>query len=147
MPPAEPLHATIVQFVFRYLMATIEGPTAVVRFEQPVRLDNQNELVPDVVLVRSVSDNYMNVHPTPSEVQLAIEVADSSLDRDLGVKSRLYGSAGIAEYWVIDANARCVHRFTGPSSTGYSSEQVLDERAGLNFGSTPIQVARFFKPA
>ena len=39
----------------------------------------------------------------PSDVQLIVEIADSSLDYDLGDKMRYYASLAIPEYWVIDA--------------------------------------------
>ena len=35
-------------------------------------------------------------------VALAVEVADTTLNIDLGRKARLYAAAGVPEYWVID---------------------------------------------
>jgi Uma2 family endonuclease len=35
-------------------------------------------------------------------VDLVVEVSDSSLGYDLGIKSRLYASFGVREFWVID---------------------------------------------
>lgn len=39
----------------------------------------------------------------PAEVLLLIEVADSSLAYDSGLKARIYARLGIAEYWVVNA--------------------------------------------
>jgi len=44
----------------------------------------------------------------PSTASLAIEVALSSRTYDLRVKARLYGFAGIDEYWVVDLRDRVV---------------------------------------
>ena len=48
----------------------------------------------------------------PEEVHLVVEVADTTLPTDLGVKATLYARFKVAEYWVIDVGARrlVVHR-------------------------------------
>ncbi|HUO11730.1 MAG TPA: Uma2 family endonuclease [Caulobacteraceae bacterium] len=48
----------------------------------------------------------------PEEVYLLVEVADTTLATDLGVKATLYARFKVAEYWVIDVSARrlVVHR-------------------------------------
>ncbi|MEM9738469.1 MAG: Uma2 family endonuclease [Pseudomonadota bacterium] len=38
----------------------------------------------------------------PSDVRLVIEVADTTLADDLGVKADLYARYGVGEYWVVD---------------------------------------------
>lgn len=45
----------------------------------------------------------------PSQIQLVIEVADTTLDYDLGEKAEAYAKHGIDEYWVIDPDAKCIH--------------------------------------
>ncbi len=39
----------------------------------------------------------------PSHLLLVVEVADSSLNYDLGRKAQFYASIGLRDYWVIDA--------------------------------------------
>ncbi len=56
---------------------------------------------------------------------LLIEVADSSLDYDLGEKSNLYAEAGILDYWVIDIPAQQVHVLRNPGLDGYQSHQTI----------------------
>ena len=48
-------------------------------------------------------------------ILLAVEVADSSMAKDLGLKARLYAQRGIREYWVINAPRRshAVHTSAG----------------------------------
>ena len=45
-------------------------------------------------------DGPISTHPTTA--RLVVEVADSSLDFNLGDKASLYAAGGIPEYWVID---------------------------------------------
>lgn len=44
------------------------------------------------------------------DVLLLIEIADSSLAKDLGRKSALYRNHGVREYWVVDLETRSVHQ-------------------------------------
>jgi Uma2 family endonuclease len=48
----------------------------------------------------------------PDKIALIVEIADTSLERDLGAKASLYARFDVAEYWVLDlaAWATFVHR-------------------------------------
>src|SRR3954449_1525999 len=54
---------------------------------------------PDLAWLRR--HNYKTQRPTPEDVLLVIEVADSSLAKDRGLKAGLYAEAGIADYWIV----------------------------------------------
>ncbi|UFP92758.1 Uma2 family endonuclease [Gloeobacter morelensis] len=146
MPPAGPPHAAVVHFIFKYFLALLDAQVADVRVEQPLSIDEYNEPLPDVMIVRPDWRGYFDAHPTPGDVFVIIEVADSSLDRDLRTKSKLYARAGIREYWVVDVNERQVHIFNRPSAEGYGEEQVLDDKGTMTLGSVSIEIARFFAP-
>jgi Uma2 family endonuclease len=53
--------------------------------------------------------------------KLVVEVADSSLDYDLGRKAALYAGFGIAELWVIEAVNLVAHIHCDPGEQGYRS--------------------------
>jgi Putative restriction endonuclease len=55
-----------------------------------------------------------------SEAVLIIEVSDSTARKDRLVKAKLYASAGIPEFWIVDLNSSetVVHR--GPSEAGWA---------------------------
>jgi Uma2 family endonuclease len=55
----------------------------------------------------------------PSDVELVVEISDSTLARDLGRKSGKYAQYGLREYWVVDVNARVVHVLTDPVEGAY----------------------------
>ena len=64
------------------------------------------------------ADFYTTGHPGPADVLLVVEVADSSLAYDLGVKVPLYARHGIPEVWVIDATTRQTRVFREPVGSG-----------------------------
>lgn len=70
---------------------------------------------PDGAVVRGDEDTYMARHPTPADVGLVVEVANSSLLRDQRDKTRIYARAGIAVYWIINLVDRRVEVYTEPS--------------------------------
>ncbi len=52
---------------------------AILWVQNPIRIDEYSEVLPDVALLKRRSDFYAAVHPTPADVLLIIEVADSSV--------------------------------------------------------------------
>jgi len=61
-----------------------------------------NELEPDAIVPRLPSREYRTANPGPADSLLVVEVSATTRDYDLGAKSALYASGGMAEYWVID---------------------------------------------
>jgi Uma2 family endonuclease len=97
------------------------------RFQDPVRLNDYSEPEPDIAVVQPNTLLYEDHHPIPSEVFLLIEVSDATLKFDREVKSPAYARAGIAEYWVLDVNGRKLHVYRVPGADGYQSEAILSE--------------------
>ena len=73
---------------------------------------------PDFVLLND-SIVRLGRRPRPEDVLLLVEVSDSTLAFDLGVKARLYARAGIADYWVIDINGRRIISHRDPVAGGF----------------------------
>ncbi len=69
--------------------------------EQAITLAD-GEPEPDGAVVRGDEDDYAGRHPGPADVSLVIEVSDSTLARDRGIKRRSYARAGIPAYWLIN---------------------------------------------
>jgi Uma2 family endonuclease len=69
---------------------------------------------PDLVVLPPGDD----LDAPPQRAWLVVEVADSSLARDRGVKARVYAAAGIPEYWIVNlvADVIEVHRQPGPEA-------------------------------
>ncbi|MBX9859735.1 MAG: Uma2 family endonuclease [Sphingomonas sp.] len=56
-------------------------------------------------------------------VALVIEVADTTLTNDLGVKARLYARAGIPECWVADVEGQIIHQLWAPEGGTYAQRR------------------------
>lgn len=74
-----------------------------------------SEPEPDLVIARGNARTYLTRHPGPQDIATLIEVADSSLARDRGDKSRLYARASIAIYWIINLGDLQVEVYTDPT--------------------------------
>ncbi len=85
-----------------------------VRIQDPVTLDD-SEPEPDLALCRGERRDYRDRHPGPSDVTLVIEIADTSLGRDRGIKRRVYARNGIAGYWIVNLLENQVEVYTLPS--------------------------------
>ena len=72
-------------------------------------LDDLSEPQPDLALLRPRSDFYGGEHPRPSDVLLAVEIAETTLEYDLHDKTPRYLGAGIPEVWVVDVVREVVH--------------------------------------
>src|SRR4028118_688083 len=115
------------------------GQRILVRLQDPVRLNDYSEPEPDIAVVVPDPLYYEDHHPIPSEVYLIIEVADTTLRTDLGIKATLYAQSGIADYWVLDVNNRQLHVFRDPSQDGYQSRVILGDDGSIS----PLQFPDF----
>lgn len=85
MRPIGPRHALCVAELTRRLTIALAA-RAVVWPQNPVRLPRDTELQPDVVLLQAPPDRYRRRAPQASDVMLLVEVADTSVRYDRGVK-------------------------------------------------------------
>ncbi len=77
---------------------------------------------PDIAWV--VERDYSRGRPTPPDVLLIVEVAESSLKYDCGEKAEIYAEAGIADYWVINLPERSIEVRRDPAAGRYRSLQT-----------------------
>jgi Uma2 family endonuclease len=90
----------------------------------PVRLGPFNEPQPDLAVVKARADFYATAHPTSQDIVLLVEVADTTLDFDLGHKLAVYAAAGIVEYWVFDLGSNELHVFRSPRDGRFTETAV-----------------------
>ncbi|HXN10869.1 MAG TPA: Uma2 family endonuclease [Steroidobacteraceae bacterium] len=103
----------------------------------PLVLGDFSEPEPDLMLLLRREDFYRGQHPVAADVLLLIEISDSSLAFDLGVKRALYARHGIREYWVVDLNGHRVHVHREPREAGYASTQVSGPSESLSLLAFP----------
>jgi Uma2 family endonuclease len=123
-------HALVVQRLMRLipLFDSHGCHLRVLRVQQPIALPPINEPEPDASVVRGSEDDYAQRQPAAADVSAVIEVADSSLARDLVTKLRRYAEAGIRQYVVIDLVHDVVLVHQDPDGGVYRS--VSELRAG-----------------
>ncbi len=121
MSPEGPLHHYINLSIAEYLRSLL-GEKAVISEAHPITLiDSEPE--PDIAVVRSPSTLYFEHHPYPEDIYWLIEIADSTLSKDLGIKKTIYASANIQEYWVIDLKSKILKVFQKPTGNDYDIQQ------------------------
>jgi Uma2 family endonuclease len=120
MAPIGPPHAGTLN-ALNGAFATRAERRYIVAVQNPVALGERSLPQPDLALLRYREDAYSTSHPTPKDVLLLVEVADTTLEFDLGEKARLYARAGIYELWVADLERRAVHVCREPGEQGYGS--------------------------
>jgi Uma2 family endonuclease len=104
MSPVKPDHDGTVQSLTRVLFEALTRRAAI-RIQSSFAASNLSQPQPDVAVVPP--GTYRDAHPT--EAWLIVEVAGSSLQKDLRLKARLYAECGVPEYWVVDLVANVVH--------------------------------------
>lgn len=104
-----------------HLFAGRFGGRAIVSVQNPVRLDRHSEPQPDIALLCQRADFYESSVPTPADVLLLVEIADTSVEADRAVKVPLYARAGIRELWLMDIPGDAIEVYRGPGRDGYSS--------------------------
>jgi Uma2 family endonuclease len=127
MSPIGPRHERVLRQLRRAFERQERG-----RFETdkatPLPIPNHNEPQPDLMLYRigAATDEH---HVQPADVFLVAEVARSTRRRDLVKKAKIYRSAQIPEYWVVDLKKNCLHVFT-LEGDGY--KEMLLERGSAS---------------
>ena len=115
MSPISEEHREAVWFLNEWLILGVDRKRFQAGAGGPLTLEAAgSEPEPDLAVIeRRVHRPY---HPVSAV--LVIEVSLSSLRYDLGSKARLYGSAGIEEYWVVDLRDRVVWVHRSPQPGG-----------------------------
>jgi Uma2 family endonuclease len=105
-----------------------------VRAQGPITLGDSSQPEPDLAVVRGRIVDFLGRHPGPGEIELLVEVSDSSLERDRRFKADLYGREGIRELWIVDLKERRLEIYREPGARGYDHVEIL--REGRRF--TPL---------
>ena len=118
MSPIGSPHAACVKILSR-LLNELFGKNFIVGVQDPVRLSDSSEPQPDVTLLRWRDDFYRNAHPTPADVLLVVEVADTTVETDRNIKIPLYARAGIPEAWIVNIPEERIEIYSDPEGESY----------------------------
>ncbi len=105
----------------------------------------RNQPEPDIFVVKrqyADSSRFWSATPQPADIDLVVEISDTSLQFDLTTKASLYARAQIAEYWVLDVIGRrlLVHR--NPQEGQYESVVAYAENESVATLSAPESAFR-----
>jgi Uma2 family endonuclease len=117
-------HATVTNRLARLFARALRDEAALVNVQSPLRLDPYNEPQPDLMLLRSRDDDYRASHPSAVDVLLLVEVSETSLVYDHGIKLALYAKFEVPEVWIIDLSGSAVEIYREPKDGAH----VLRER-------------------
>ena len=124
MAPIGDPHAGTVDVYTEMLPSGVDQGT-LLRVQGPLALDERSRLYPDLMLLRRRTDYYRSRPPTPEDVLLLIEVADSSVDYDRNEKLPRYARAGIPEVWITVLPEGIVEAHTEPSGGRYTHTRIF----------------------
>ena len=136
-----PRHALLILRLQRLLRGPCESAGWHLRIQLPVKLSDINAPEPDLAVVRGTEEDYGDRHPGPTDLRLVIEVADSSVGTDRSTKQRLYATAGVARYWLVNLPESQVEVYEQPHSTSgkYAHQTILKPPQTVSWNLSPTQ--------
>jgi Uma2 family endonuclease len=126
------------------------GKTVLLRVQGPLLIDDYNLPEPDIQVVRRRADYYDSAHPTPKDVFLLLEIADSSMTHDRDVKLALYAISGVTEYWIEDIQRDVILVFRDRSGDTYKTRLTFcrgDSVSTLAFPDIQFKVDDILGPS
>jgi hypothetical protein len=124
LPRIMPPHAACVTRLSMFFHRLFERKL-IVSNQHPIRLDDFSEPQPDLALLRRRDDYYQAGHPTPADVLLVIEVADSTVESDRSYKTPLYAKAGIREAWLVNLAEETIELYAQPADGVYQTARTF----------------------
>lgn len=147
MTPIGSEHAGVIDWLNQTLTLSC-GPSAIIRIQSPLLLDEYSQPQPDILVLRPREDYYRKAHPRPNDVLLLIEVADSSARFDREIKIPLYARHRILEVWLVDLAQRCVEVYRLPQPEAGLYQQISRHAEGIltaeRMVTAAVDVARLF---
>ncbi len=108
--------------------------------EISLRLGPKSRPEPDVMVLQGPVPRYKGQPPTPQDVALVVEVAESSYRYDRGHKWKRYAAAQIPVYWIINIKKRQIEVYRDPAGIEVNAEYRTAEVYGED-GTVPVLIA------
>ncbi len=145
MSPEGPLHRYTLTESVKYLRSVLEDK-AEVQEAHPITLSD-SEPEPDITIIQSPNSRYKTRHPYPEDIYWLIEIANTTLTRDLTLKQRIYANNNIREYWVVNLVKTEITVFTQPLNDSYQQQQIYKQGniCALAFPDIQISVSKILQ--
>jgi Uma2 family endonuclease len=98
---------------------------AIVRIQGSIRLSDNTQPQPDIILLNPRKDFYAKGGAVTKDALLVIEVAETSIRYDRGRKLAIYAKYGVHEVWIEDLNTDTLLIFRDRHPKGYKTSQLL----------------------
>jgi Uma2 family endonuclease len=146
MAPEGVAHSFYCRGTAKYLRSIL-GDRAEISEAHPITLPNNSEPEPDLAIVRTPDTLYQHRHPLPADIFWLIEIANSTLVKDLGIKKDIYAQSGIPEYWVMNLQTLELVVFKDLINHEYRSEVCLNsgDISPIAFPELLIDVSHLFR--
>lgn len=135
------LHTRLSAMLLETLTSTL-GQGWWVRKEDSLTFSD-SETEPDLSVVPGVPSDYQE-HPRSAVLVIGIAVSSISEDRAM---ASLYASAGVTEYWIVNAAARTVEVHRNPSANGYATCLTVESGETVSCAALPalrVELAGLF---
>ena len=146
MSPEGIAHSFYCRGTAKYLRSLL-GDRVEISEAHPITIPNNSEPEPDIAVLRTPDSLYQSRHPLPQDVFWLIEIANSTLTKDVGIKKDLYAQAGIPEYWVMNLQTSELLVFRDLINDEYRSTTCLDNGkiSPLAFPDISIEISQLFR--
>ena len=141
-------HVLALRILSQRLEQLMAGKSVFISTQDPIQLNDFSEPEPDLAIIYGNFFDFSGRHPQPKDIALVVEIADSSVKQDCEIKDKLYGKAGIVDYWVVDLPKQQLHVFRKPSESGYEQHLILSHTqtiAPLSFANSEIVLSEIFQ--
>jgi Uma2 family endonuclease len=125
MTPIGAAHAGKTNRLNRLFARAAADGLALVSVQSPLGLDAYNEPEPDVMLLKPREDDYQGRHPGAADVLLLVELSESSLAYDRGMKLAHYAKFGVPEVWIADLRGAAIEIYREPAGDAYAVSERL----------------------
>ena len=144
-PAPRGVHQVAVSALERLLEGELaRSPLHILHSPADLSLGEDEVLQPDLFVYRTATGEHLLDWSDITALELVVEVLSPSTARyDRQVKRRRYQRAGVAEYWIVDLDARVIERWR----PGDERPEVLADRLRWSPGgglSVEIDVEGFF---
>ena len=104
-------------------LAVAFGAGFAIEAQTAIQLGSGLEPQPDVIVLSGTSDDYADA-PIASDIQLLVDVSDSTLRYDRGTKARMYAAENVPDYWIVHLHGRTLEVRRQPENGEYLSLDV-----------------------
>ena len=128
VPTPDPIHETAIRLLMKIMLKALDAANELTCEKTvPIALSVADQPAADLVILPDAPLRFLSEHPTPDELYLVVEVANSHPERDRKIKLPQYALANVQEYWVVDLQRGELVVYRHPQNDYYQAQQVWEE--------------------